>query len=142
MEWDYQEFGQWLRKARVSTLPILSQDKVAEVLGVPQTKVSRWEKERSGTPAPTLDECLQLADLFGFDFLTLARMCGRWNDRIERRILVELATRSDGVLHPDSVSSLIAPLRRRNVDYGHSRTGVARPRDNRPTGSKIAARPR
>lgn len=95
MEWDYQKFGGWLRRARVSTLPTLSQDSVAEKVGVTQARVSRWELERPGTDAPTLDECLKLSDLFGVDFIELAKLCGRWNDRIERRVLVSLAHGGD-----------------------------------------------
>lgn len=91
MEWDYKTFGRWLRRARVAKLPVLSQDKVAESIGTTQAKISRWEQERPGTDAPSLEECLHLADLFGVNFLELAKLCGRWNDRLQQRVLVDIA---------------------------------------------------
>ncbi len=92
MEWEYQRFGRWLRKARVDELPVISQDKLADILEVPQSIISRWEKEKAQTRPPTLRQCGRLADLFDVDAVALARACGQWDDEIQERILVTLAS--------------------------------------------------
>lgn len=91
MSWDYQGFGRWLRTARVSNLPVMSQERVAEIVGVTQAKMSRWEMERPRTEPPNLEQCRRLAELFDGDLIELAEMCGQWNPELERSLLVALA---------------------------------------------------
>lgn len=95
-EWDRDLFAEWLRVARARRLPRLSQRAVAEELGVPQTLISRWENptDEKINP-PTLWEIGRLVDMFGGDFLELARMTGQWDDDLERRVLVSVATSTD-----------------------------------------------
>ncbi|HEX7098940.1 MAG TPA: helix-turn-helix transcriptional regulator [Acidimicrobiia bacterium] len=92
-EWDRDLFAEWLRVARARKLPRMSQREVAEALGVPQTLVSRWENPtHESINPPTLKEVAILVDMFGGDFLELARMTGQWDDALERRVLVAVAT--------------------------------------------------
>lgn len=90
MQWDRDSFSYWLKmKRRVESE--LSQDDVADRIGATQAKISRWEKADASTDPPTLNQCLRLAEVFDGSLLDLARMCGQWNDDLEKRILVELA---------------------------------------------------
>ena len=92
MEWDYKTYGRWLRRARVSTLPGDSQEDLAELVGTTQARISRWEQERPSSEPPSLDQCLILSDHFEVDFIELAKLCGQWNDKIQERVLVALAS--------------------------------------------------
>lgn len=93
-EWDYEQFGRRLRRARTERLPVWSQREVAERVGVTESMVSRWHNETAGANAPTLDQCAILAEMFDeFDFVELAKVCGRWNDEVER-LLVDLTRAS------------------------------------------------
>lgn len=93
MEWQHQRFGQWLKYQRV-IVKDLSQDRLAAEVGVTQSQISRWElgpDRWPNTEPPTLEECLSLADVFEVNFIELAKLCGRWNDRIQQRVLISLA---------------------------------------------------
>lgn len=93
-EWDRFTFAEWLRVARARQLPRLSQRDVADQTGIPQAKLSRWENPPAGDISPpTLKELAALVDALGGDFLELARMVGEWDDDLERRVLVAVATR-------------------------------------------------
>lgn len=87
MSWKSRaEFGRWLRTARVGDLPVISQDVLAQRLGVTQSKVSRWEQERPGTEPPDINVCLRLADIFNTEFEAVASMSGWWNEDIRQRL--------------------------------------------------------
>lgn len=94
MDWDHQTFGRWLKYQRV-IIHDMSQERLAEHLGVPQAYISRWErgwKDYPNTEPPELATCLELADLFEANFIDLATLCGRWNDRLEKGVLVALGS--------------------------------------------------
>ncbi len=77
--------------------------------GATQSKVSRWMHMKSGgTDAPSLEECMRLADFFEVDFIKLAELCGRWNDEIQERILITLASTDEARHAP--VAQLTQPL--------------------------------
>lgn len=99
-EWDRDLFAEWLRVARARRLPRMSQRELAERLDVPQTMVSRWEVpgDENVNP-PTLRELGVLVDLFGGDFLRLARMTDQWDDGIERRVLASALASERGLSH-------------------------------------------
>lgn len=110
MEWEGREtFGKWLRMQRVVEKEI-SQEDLAELLGVHQSRVSRWEKRHLNTDPPTLEECAILADIFEVDFIELAKLCDRWNDDLQRRVLVSLAS------GPDLSNAPVAQLDQTVVD--------------------------
>lgn len=97
MQWDHERFGKWLKYQRTIEHN-MSQDKLAEKIGVAQAYISRWERgweNYPNTPPPELETCLDLAEMFETDFIDLAKLCRRWNDRLEKRIRMDLAS-SDG----------------------------------------------
>lgn len=106
MNWDRDTFAHWLKYQRRVVKPT-SQQKLSDRLGetVTQSKVSRWEEAHVHTNPPTLDECLRLADIFEVDFIELAKLCGRWNDQIQERVLISLVSPND------SRNALVAQLK-------------------------------
>lgn len=94
-QWDRDLFAEWLRIARARKLPRLSQRDVERATGIAQAKLSRWENPPAGDNAPpTLHELAAIVDFLGGDFLELARMTGQWDDDLEKRVLVALASKN------------------------------------------------
>lgn len=104
-DWNRETFARWLKMQRRVLNP-MSQEKLAEKLGVTQSRVSRWEGAETDVDAPTLDECLRFAEIYEVDFIELAKLVGRWNDDLSRRVLVSLASNGDPELSDAPVAQV------------------------------------